>query len=85
MNKITKKKIVGWRAPHAYAKAGDRYIFSPDEARSLGLTEMTRVFEVETIKYTDEAGFVEALRAMPDYECWDSVGRSLVRSREVEE
>lgn len=59
------------------------YIFSAREARNLGYTEETEVYCIKKISYGKDENLQKAMEMMPDYYCWDSDRKVLIRTTEV--
>jgi hypothetical protein len=49
----------------------NEYIFSAEEALRLG-SDLVEEYFIKKISYKNVEGMIEALKLMPDYECWDT-------------
>ena len=70
--KIYSVKDVGWNGEISSVKLNGEIIFSPSKARELGFIAETREYEILTIEYLKDENLPEAVKMMPDYQCWDS-------------
>ena len=58
------------------------YIFSAISAQKIR-PDLTEEYIIKKIKYGDQNDFFRALEEMPDYECWDSEKRMLLKEVSV--
>lgn len=72
-------KDVGWNGGISSVKYKGEFIFSAKKARELGFIAETREYEIHTLEYFKDENLSEAIKMMPDYECWNSKGKVLIK------
>jgi len=55
-----------------------KYIFSAKEANKLR-PDLVEEYHHKKIYYTDDEDFQKAIKEMPDYKCWDSEKKVLIK------
>jgi hypothetical protein len=76
---IIVEKDVGWNNGISSVKYMGQFIFSAREARKLGFIAETREYEIHTLEYFKDENLSEAIKMMPDYKCWDSKRKVLIK------
>lgn len=55
------------------------YIFSPLEAKKIK-PRLTEEYITKKVYYTDDKELLNAFKEMPDYECWDTEKKVLIKT-----